>query len=152
MVGDMSTESGGQEERRAKTQEMVDKWLAERQEMLVLFCQLAGLEPYTPDKSTKQLLKDFCQVLVDYMAFGHFEVYDRISRGEERRHDVRQVAEEVYPLILEATEISVAFNDKYDASDHELAFDRLHDDLSALGEELAIRIEMEDRLVAALRS
>ena len=147
----MSTESGGQEERRAKTQEMVEKWLAERQEMLVLFCQLAGLEPFTPDKSTKRLLKDFCQVLVDYMAFGHFEVYDRISRGEERRNDVRQVAEQVYPLILEATEISVAFNDKYDASDHELTFDKLHDDLSALGEELAIRIEMEDRLVAVLK-
>ena len=55
----MSTESGGQQERRAKTQEMVEKWLAERQEMLVLFCQLAGLEPFTPDKSTKRLLKDF---------------------------------------------------------------------------------------------
>jgi regulator of sigma D len=131
---------------------MVDKWLAERQEMLVMFCQLAGLESYNPDRPEKVLLRDFCQVLVDYMAFGHFEIYGRITKGEERRANVVAVAEAAYPRISEVTEFAVAFNDKYDTSDHEQSLDHLHDDLSKLGEELASRVELEDQLVAALMS
>lgn len=138
------------EERRVRTREMVDKWLAERQEMLVLYCQLAGLEPYTPDRPAKDLLRKFCQVMVDYIAFGHFEVYNRISQGGERRAQVLRVAEEVYPKIAEVAEISVAFNDKYDTSDHDQPLDELDEDLSMLGAELASRIELEDRVVQAL--
>jgi regulator of sigma D len=99
----------------------------------------------------QEALGEFCQVLMDYMAFGHFEIYDRISRNEERRSSVVRVAEEVYPKVVEATDAAVAFNDKYDSSDHEIVLDQLSQDLSVLGEKLATRVEMEDRLVAAMK-
>ena len=137
-------------DRRVRTREMVDKWLAERQEMWVLYCQLAGLEPYTPDRSNKKQLRRFCQILMDYIAFGHFEVYNRISQGDERRSEVLKVAEEVYPRIAEVAELSVAFNDKYDSNDHGQPQEQLDEDLSLLGAELASRIELEDRVVSAL--
>ncbi len=139
-------------ERRTGTQDIVDKLLAERQEVLVLFCRLAGLQnPYDKvGQSSKDLLQEFCQVLVDYSAFSHFEIYQRIVAGEERRAQVIQTAEEVYSRIAEASEVAVAFNDKYDAADHLLNLDHLSQDLSLLGEELAMRIEMEDRIIAAL--
>ena len=144
------TQSNQVPERRLRTREMVDKWLQERQEMLVLYCQLAGLEPYTPDRSVKQLLRNFCQLLVDYIAFGHFEVFERISRGEERRSQVLEIAEEVYPKIVEVADLVIAFNDKYESEQGEQALDQLDQDLSKLGAEMASRIEMEDRLVSAL--
>ncbi len=164
-------------ERRERTKQTVAKLLRERQRVLVLFCQVAGLEPYTPDKHKPVLaqLQEFCQLLVDYSAllvdysaFGHFEIYDRIGRGEERRAHVARVAEALYPQIVdttnaavafndkydpqivETTNAAVAFNDKYDPSDHPLSLERLSEDLSALGQSLATRIEMEDRLIAAL--
>ncbi|HHH38947.1 MAG TPA: Rsd/AlgQ family anti-sigma factor [Sedimenticola sp.] len=146
----MTTDNGAVPDRRTQTQEMIGKWLRERQQMLVLYCQLAGLEPYTPEKPVKGLLKDFCQVLVDYIAFGHFEVYDRISRGQERRTRVLRVAEQVYPKVLAVTDLAVAFNDKYDTGGQLPALDELDRDLSRLGSELASRIEMEDQLVSAL--
>ncbi|MCG8426087.1 MAG: sigma D regulator [Chromatiales bacterium] len=138
------------QDRRTQTREMMNKWISERQQMLVLFCQLAGLEPYTPDKPVKKQLEDFCQVMIDYIAFGHFEVFDRISRGEERRVDVLTVAAEVYPRVTEVAEVVVAFNDKYDCADHEPPLEQLYDDLSQLGEKLAARIEMEDRIVSSM--
>jgi len=128
---------------------MVEKLLAERQEVLVLFCKLAGLQP-VPAESRDQDLQRFCELLVDYSAFGHFEIYERIIDGRERRNRVVEVARDVYPRIAEATEVAVEFNDKYDSSDHELDLDRLDADLSKLGEELAVRIEMEDRIIDAL--
>jgi len=145
----MSEGRADNNERRTRTREMVDKLLIERQEMLALFCQVAGLEPYTPGEMNQRKLRRFCQVLMDYMAFGHFEILARISRGEEKRSSVVKVAEEVYEKILEATEYAVAFNDKYDSpTDDECK--QVQNDLSILGEELAARIELEDRLVAAM--
>lgn len=139
-------------DRRERTQEMVRKLLHERQEMLTMFCRVAGLEPFTDGKPSVDVLQEFCQVLVDYSAFGHFEIYDRIVAGRERRTQVLDVAREVYPRIVEASEVAVEFNDKYDASDHTLDLHQLDRDLCKLGEELAVRIEMEDRIIEALTS
>lgn len=146
----VATQQGSGTERRIRTRQMVEKWLDERQQMLVLYCKLAGIESFSPDKPEKQLLRDFCQLLVDYVAFGHFEVFDRITSGEERRGEVVRVADEAYPKIAAVTELVVAFNDKYDLSDHQQPLDNLSRDLSVLGEDLAGRIELEDKLVKAL--
>jgi len=136
-------------ERRSGTQEMIDKLLSERQEMLVIFCELAGHQPFSLDEDGVTLQK-FCEVLVDYSAFAHFEIYERIIAGRERRNQVLEVAREVYPRIAEASEVAVEFNDKYDEADHQLDLSHLDSDLSKLGEELASRIEMEDRIIDAL--
>ena len=148
----MSVSDPKEKDRRGGTQEMVRKLLDERQEMLLMFCRVAGLEPFKGSKPSAELLQEFCQVLVDYSAFGHFEIYERIVAGRERRTQVVEVAREVYPRIAEASEVAVEFNDKYDASDHLLDLKKLDRDLSKLGEELAVRIEMEDRIIQALTS
>lgn len=138
------------QERRLGTQQMVDKLLEERREVIVLYCRVAGLEPYEAARPTIDLLQEFCQVLVDYSAFGHFEIYERIGSGRERRRGVIEIAEQVYSRIVEASEMAVEFNDKYDAGDHPPKLADLSEDLSRLGEELAVRVEMEDRIIQAL--
>jgi len=136
-------------ERRSGTQDMINKLLAERQEMLLMFEKVAGLQPY--DKNVDgDALQKFCGVLVDYSAFGHFEIYERINDGRERRKRVVDMARDVYPLIVESSEVAVEFNDKYDSADHALDLNHLDRDLGKLGEEIATRIEMEDRIIEAL--
>ncbi len=137
------------QERRSGTLDVIDKMLHERQEMLVLYCEVAGLEPFSHE-ATEDTLRRFCDVLVDYAAFCHFEIYERIVSGRERRARVIEVAEEVYPRIAEASDFAVAFSDRYDGETQPLKTDTLSHDLSLLGEELAIRVEMEDRIIAAL--
>jgi regulator of sigma D len=146
----MSSQGGVVEERRTVTRDLIDKLLAERQEVLVLFCEVAGLEPYHRSASLDQQLQTFCQVLIDYTAFGHFEVFGHISNGNERRSGVLQIAEQIYPEFVKVSEAAVSFNDRYDLSDHELQLDHLAEDLSKLGEELAVRVELEDQLLATM--
>lgn len=148
-VGEMSM---NRQERRTGTRETIDKLLDERQQLLVKFCKLAGAQPLDKgeDNDVDQLLQRFCELLIDYSAFAHFEIYERIINGRERRTGVIEVAREVYPRIAEASEVAVEFNDKYDANDHPLDLHALGNDLNKLGEELAIRAEMEDRIIAAL--
>lgn len=144
-------------ERRAGTQKVIAKLHAERTEMLVLFCRVAGLETYSEGprhapaaQSVQQILQEFCQVLVDYIATGHFGLYERIANGQERRRQISDLAAELYPRIAESTQLALDFNDKYDCEDHCTNLGSLQNDLSRLGEILAQRIEWEDKLIKAM--
>lgn len=139
-------------ERRAGTHKTVAKLQAERTEVLVLFCRVAGLEPFTADerRPVQLLLQEFCQVLVDYIATGHFGLYERIVNGQERRRRVADLAEQLYPRIAKTTEIALDFNDKYDCEDHCEQLDGLSSELSKLGEALATRADLEDQLIKAM--
>ena len=138
-------------ERRAHSHELTQKLVAERTEMLVLFCRLAGIESYAPEiRPVKELLEEFCQILVDYISAGHFALYERIIDGTERRRDVASLAEQLYPAIAQTTDAALDFNDRYDRDDHRPMLENLPQELSQLGEQIAVRIELEDRLIAAL--
>ena len=147
---DKATQS---QERRTGTKQLVERLTSERAEMLALFCQVAGLEPFKQDKSKtppRALLDKFCQVLIDYIAAGHFSLYERIVNGKERRRDTAKLAEDLYPRINQSTDAAITFNDKYDSEKYPEISDELEGDLSRLGEELAKRIELEDQLLKAL--
>jgi len=137
-------------ERRSHSGDLVAKLITERTEMLATFCRLAGIEPYTANKPVQKLLQEFCQILVDYVAAGHFALYERIIEGKERRQGVAKLAAEVYARIAQTTDTALDFNDKYDCEDHCTMLDELGADLSHLGEEIALRIELEDRLLSAM--
>ena len=104
---------------RPRTRELIDKMLSERQEMLVLLWKVSGLESFQPGKSLKDLLTEFCEILVDYMASGHFGLYQRIVEGTERRQPVLTLARDIYSRIEQTTQAAIAFNDKYERLDCE---------------------------------
>jgi len=142
-------------ERRHRMTHTIEELLEERQEVLVSYCALAGLSSFDKrgdeDHQVKPgELQSFCQILVDYTALGHFEIYQRIIEGNERRIAVKKLADELYPAIAETTDHLVDFNDKYDDLDNE-DYSQLSADLSRIGEVLAIRSELEDRLLSVLR-
>ncbi len=138
-------------ERRGRMSQVIDELLTERQQLLVSFCEVAGLDS-AGAKTTEVLikLKELNQWLVDYSALGHFEIYNRIIEGKERRDSVVKVAEQVYGDIEKTTEIFVAFNDKYEGADSDDSITGLHTDLSEIGECMALRIDGEDKLLVEL--
>ena len=151
----LKTETPG--DRRERSRDHIAKMVAERTEMFAIFCRLAGVDPYASDagshksnKSVQKLLQEFCQILVDYIAAGHFALYERIADGTERRGSVLALAEKHYARIAETAEAALVFNDKYDCGDHCEDLNDLHEDLDRLGKELAERIELEDKLIDAL--
>ena len=149
---DAAAEAASASDRRAGSREVVRKLLSERTEMFVLYCRLAGLSPYQgkPKNGVHELLQEFCQVLVDYIAAGHFSVYERIISGTERRKEVAELAAEIYPQIAESTESALSFNDHYDTDQLFELSASFHEELSKLGEQLALRIELEDKLLKIL--
>ncbi|MFK8067746.1 MAG: Rsd/AlgQ family anti-sigma factor [Gammaproteobacteria bacterium] len=137
-------------ERRNQTQEIVQKMLNERREMLVLLCEVSGLKPFKAETSVKESLQKFCEVLVDYIASAHFGLYERIAEGKERRKTVVNMAEETYPLISDSTQAAIEFNERYEPLDPAMIKNHLQNDISKLGELLTTRIEFEDKLITAM--
>ena len=144
----MSEHSG--EERRGQTKAVMERILSERKQMLVLFEKVAGVAPYTEAKPDMGLLKEFSQILVDYIAAGHFSLYERIAEGKERRRRVIELARELFPQLMATTDVVVAFNDAYDEADESGQYEPLLDRIPALGENLALRVDLEDRLLSAM--
>ncbi|PTB87813.1 Rsd/AlgQ family anti-sigma factor, partial [Pseudidiomarina aestuarii] len=54
------------------------------------------------------------------------------------------------PLISDTTEIALDFNDRYSERDERSDLKNFDRELSSLGEALELRMEFEDRLLAAL--
>lgn len=138
-------------ERWGGVSEIIDRWLEERQAMLVQYCALSGLDQDLSDLQRGEKLRSFCQILVDYVSAGHFEVYDQlIKEGREFDDaDALQEAGKLYDTIDTTTEKLLDFNDKYLETDD---VSSLSADLSHLGEALEVRFSTEDRLISVLHT
>lgn len=136
-------------ERRGDFHNNLQTLLVTRTETLSLYSQLAAIRPFKPNQKVQLLLQEFCEVLVDYTASAHFQLYRFLEEGTERREPVRVIAAKVYPRIAEITSSILDFNEKYDCGDHCDNLTTLVEDLSQLGEMLADRIVLEDKIIAA---
>lgn len=144
------------QDRRERLHNTIEALIKLRQEVVVAYCQLSGVSSFASrgeeaHRVDADQLRRFCQIMVDYTAMGHFEVYQRIIEGKERRRAVKEVAALVYPAIAETTDYLVDFNDKYDGFEGtQEDLDMLAADLSGLGEMIAVRGELEDQILTAL--
>ena len=150
-IAEMAQKISAENNRRQRQSDTIESLLTERQEVIVGMCNLAELESKDIGSGVVlDNLKSFNQALVDYTALGHFEIYERIIDGKERREKVKRIANRVYPSISSTTEYFVDFNDKYEGADGEDSLVDLYKDLSSIGEAMALRIESEDQLLREL--
>jgi len=136
-------------ERRNATRQQIEHMLAERQQLLGLLIQASNLKGDSLELQDKELLEEFCQVLTDYVAAGHFGLYERIAEGRERRQEVANISRNIYPRIEESTQQALEFSEKYSTRENSNNTN-LANDLSRLGELLVARIELEDQLISKI--
>jgi len=132
---------------------LIDTWLNKRQELIINYCQIAGIPPY--EENVQQFpdtndVTEFCNRLIDYVSTGHFEVYrEVVSRCETHGRSSLAKVQEVLLHVTESTELILEFTDKY--AELELnkttSFDK---HLSTLLDGLEERFELEDQLLANL--
>ncbi len=136
-------------------QGLVIRWLAERQEVVILYCALAGSYDYSNNcNQSITKLRHFCQTLMDYVSAGHFEIYNQLVKEAEEFDDNSQNAlQKMLPKITTTTEMVLDFNDTYDTDEHcEKAIGILKEELSLLGEHLINRFEIEDQLIEVMHA
>lgn len=142
-------------ERWSGVNKLIERWLAERQAVIVQFCAISGVHVLSPQSAVanRQRLQRFCQLLLDYVSAGHFEVYYELLREAEAFQDgSADLATALMPKINATTAQVLDFSDKYAEADQQHTLTNLAKDLSRLGEILAERFDYEDRLIDAMHS
>lgn len=137
-------------ERWGGVSEIIDRWLDERKELLVDYCELSNELSTGEDlDSCASRLRKLCQIMVDYVSAGHFEVYDQLVQEAKDLDDKEglRAASPLYETIDGTTEHILDFNDKYQETDD---LETLTSDMSKIGEWLATRFEAEDRMIEVL--
>ncbi|MGC8119951.1 sigma D regulator [Marinobacter sp. VGCF2001] len=141
-------------ERWGGVSELIDRWLKERQELLVRYCELSGESDFSQTDELREKFVRLCEVLVDYVSAGHFEVYEQlIQEAREFNDGGLELAAKLYPRIEQTTEVALNFNDRLDGNAlSETEVKDLFSELSRLGEVLESRFEMEDFLIENLHT
>ena len=138
-------------DRRSNAAEKLDVLVSSRTATLALLAELATRQPFHPEPSMEKALREFCEALIDYTASAHFQLYRYLSDNRERRSSVLSIADKLYPVIVETTDVILRFNDKYESMSFDNSVEFLAVDLSNLGECLADRIQSEDQVITAMR-
>ena len=138
------------QERWGGVHKLIDRWLQEREELVIAFDKLSDAKAAFAEKDQS---KDFCGVLIDYMSAWHFEVSEQLAAEAKAFGDIGglELAKQISPRISAITEIATAFNDHCDkgnCNDQE----RFAKKLSELGSLLHERFELEDCLIEVLHN
>lgn len=134
--------------------EAIDNWLNERQDLLVQYCKIAGLPPFERDHTAmpaKETIESFCEILMDYLSAGHFEVYDLITEESDNEASA-QISQEIYPKLKASTDIALSFNDTYAEVSPSQDLSDFDQHLSRLGQTMEERFALEDRLISSLHA
>jgi regulator of sigma D len=128
---------------------LIDRWLQERHELVLAYSTLND----APVVANAAAVQKFCQILVDYVSAGHFEVYEQLTSEAKAFGDVRglELAKQIYPRIEAITEAALAFNDHCDSQEHHDSA-ALGAELKRLGQMLHERFELEDCLIEVLHN
>jgi regulator of sigma D len=140
------------QERWGGVNQLIDRWLAERKQLISEYVALRDRTP--PDESPDQALESFCDVLVDYVSAGHFEIYEQLIREAEDFQNERglELVRQVYPRIETITQAAVAFNDRYANTASGVDEPDMQARLQMLGAMLHERFELEDCLIEVLHN
>ncbi|HDZ37554.1 MAG TPA: sigma D regulator [Marinobacter sp.] len=142
------------QERWGGVSDLIDRWLKDRQELLVHYCDLSGESDFSQTDALKKKFLRLSEVLVDYVSTGHFEIYEQLVREAREFNDGGlELAAKLYPRIEKSTEAALNFNDQLDEDKlSEQDAKALFEELSRLGETLESRFEMEDFLIEHLHT
>ncbi|RJG12968.1 sigma D regulator [Pseudomonas cavernicola] len=130
---------------------LIDRWLQERHELVRTYDVLN--DSPQPPAANALALQRFCEVLVDYVSAGHFEVYEQLTSEAKAFGDQRglELAKQIYPRIEAITEVALSFNDRFDNGDCRDSVS-LGVELKRLGQLLHERFELEDCLIEVLHN
>lgn len=124
--------------------EAIDNWLQARQQLLILYCQLAGDKAHRQQLPDDETISEFCAALMDYLSAGHFEIFALLVADDAAGLKLKHTLD---PHLARTTDAALAFNDTYAVESATAHSDRFDQRLADLGEVLEERFALEDRLI-----
>jgi regulator of sigma D len=132
---------------------LVQQWLGERQQLLRMLFSLRTLTSSDRQRNPlPQRVQQFCQLLVDYISAGYFEVYRELAReAHYSQHENPALIASILRRLEESTDAALAFNDDFDDVEHIVSLQgKLPQRLNELLVKLEERFALEDQLIVSI--
>ncbi|MFD2190734.1 sigma D regulator [Pistricoccus aurantiacus] len=143
------------QERWGGVNQLIDRWLEQRRQLLVSFVALEAACDADFEEVEKPLIDEFSQLLMDYISAGHFEIYPQL-REEARSfndHQALALADQLLERLEMSTELVLGFDADYDTQAlTEQNLPRLPAWLERLTKGLAARFNLEDQLIGRIHA
>ena len=125
------------------TDKNIKKWLSQRQALLVLLYKLSVIKPRTYTIPTAGVVQDFCDILVDYVSAGHFDIFEKIINASQQ-NQYSSPDQHILEQIKLSTDQALGFCDNFaEATEYK----QMPEALGSLSEALAQRFDLEDSLI-----
>ncbi len=122
----------------------IDQWLEARKTLLIRYCALAKPDNNTSAEQRESDIVEFCNLLMDYLSAGHFEIYDMLIGDDASGQQLRQQS---YPQLARTTDYALCFQDRYAVQVSPQQTVDFTADLAGMGETLETRFALEDALI-----
>ena len=132
---------------------LVKHWLEERRRLIYLLCAVRGIRGLTFDGvPIHYRVQQLCQVLMDYISAGHFEVYRELVREARSFHtDNPGLVNKILQELEDSTDEALSFNEDFETPERcDALLDSLPRRLSTLLEKLEERFALEDQLILSI--
>lgn len=142
-------------ERWGGVHRLIDRWLDERRELLVLFVELKEACDVELEAVSKERIDAFSELLMDYISAGHFEIYPQLREEAKafEDHQALLLAEQLLERLELSTELVLAFDADYESPVRVMQhLARLPAWLERLARGLSERFALEDQLIARLHA
>ncbi len=136
------------EDRRDQIHNMIKSLVNARTKTLAQYKELMDYKPFVIDDTLSEVLEDFCELLVDYTAKVHFNLYNHFDEQTEHRQGVISTAQSIYPQLVKNTQNIIDLHDTYNDDIQSMNGQNLELCLNSVGELLAERITLENDLIA----
>ncbi len=130
----------------ARAAKVIQSWLKERHEVMVLFYDLCQQRPFLDAKPMTEPLQKLCNLLIDYVSYGEFSVFELIAKAHEANPLASQpLSKDLMVKLLRTTNTVLTFQSRY-ADNTNVNLQQLDRDLGVLAEQFAQRLDCEDQL------
>lgn len=124
--------------------------IEERQQLLAKYIDLLKID-IEDIEGLPEAITAFNQLLTDYAAIGHFELFEPLDNAELRDESVRSVLSEIKVTLNQETDGFLRFSERYGKQQLDSSnLSGLVDDLEVLGLLMAQRFEKEDQFIELL--
>lgn len=121
-----------------------------RTQALALYKDVMSYQPFDDSSTFREILEDLCEILVDYSGKVHFNLLNNIQDEFELSDTVLATTTEISSQLVDNTQKILDFHDLYNSDVKETHMERLSQCLSDLGEIIADRIALEDKLISII--
>jgi|GEM_PF-2943618 len=143
---DTNVQSDKQEHFRQTAKSLIES----RTQALALYNDVMSYQPFDDSSTFREILEDLCELLVDYSGKVHFNLLNNIQDEYDLDESILSITADISTQLVDNTQRILDFHDLYNSDVQESHMEKLSQSLSDLGEIIADRIALEDKVISII--